>query len=392
MFDELDYLAGSDEAPPFSLKIFDNDVRNFLSDLSSTLLKDKSAKTFPDLQTFAFWCRPSHFDEMHKAYNIGTRVGRGLVFHITPSNVPIISAYTYALGLIAGNSNIVRVSSRNAPQITVLISILNHLFQKPVHDRIKRMTSIVKYQHNTEITSYFSNKCDARVIWGGDSTVREIRSIPIKESSVEIAFADRYSFCVLDAMSILNANDESIDRLVQGFYNDTFLMDQNACSSPHLIIWIGEDTLSARQRFWGRLGHYAAEHYDLKPIQAVEKLTLLLESAITGRTGQVCRYGNNLYTIEIEDITNAHERLRGRFGLFYEKTLPDLQTFTPHITRDYQTMTYFGLSPSIVQSFVMGNQLKGIDRIVPVGQALDMGPIWDGNDIIATLSRIVDIA
>ena len=28
--------------------------------------------------------------------------------------------------------------------------------------------------------------------------------------------------------------------IVKNFYNDTFLNDQNACTTPHLIIWLGK--------------------------------------------------------------------------------------------------------------------------------------------------------
>ena len=38
---------------------------------------------------------------------------------------------------------------------------------------------------------------------------------------------------------------------------------------------------------------------------------------------------------------------------------------------------------------VIDNRLRGIDRIVPVGRAMDIGIIWDGYDIISMLSRIV---
>jgi hypothetical protein len=33
--------------------------------------------------------------------------------------------------------------------------------------------------------------------------------------------------------------------------------------------------------------------------------------------------------------------------------------------------------------------LPGIDRVVPVGKALDIGVIWDGYDLIRSMSRIV---
>ena len=41
--------------------------------------------------------------------------------------------------------------------------------------------------------------------------------------------------------------------------------------------------------------------------------------------------------------------------------------------------------------FVLKNRLRGIDRIVPIGQAHEMDLKWDGYDIIKSLSRIIDI-
>ena len=31
------------------------------------------------------------------------------------------------------------------------------------------------------------------------------------------------------------------EKIAVGFYNDTYLFDQNACTAPHLIIWLGND-------------------------------------------------------------------------------------------------------------------------------------------------------
>jgi hypothetical protein len=33
--------------------------------------------------------------------------------------------------------------------------------------------------------------------------------------------------------------------------------------------------------------------------------------------------------------------------------------------------------------------LIGVDRIVPIGTALDIGIYWDGYDLIRTLSRVI---
>ena len=51
------------------------------------------------------------------------------------------------------------------------------------------------------------------------------------------------------------------------------------------------------------------------------------------------------------------------------------------------------LHASIIElyEFFKKEKLSGVDRIVPIGTALDIGPIWDGYDIIKILSREIEI-
>ena len=44
-----------------------------------------------------------------------------------------------------------------------------------------------------------------------------------------------------------------------------------------------------------------------------------------------------------------------------------------------------------IKKFIVENEVNGIDRVVPIGQALDMSFYWDGYDLNRILSRIVDI-
>ena len=61
------------------------------------------------------------------------------------------------------------------------------------------------------------------------------------------------------------------------------------------------------------------------------------------------------------------------------------------VSSKFQTLTYYGIEKSKILDFVVNNRLKGIDRIVPVGRALDIDVIWDGFDIEKNLSRIIDV-
>ena len=72
--------------------------------------------------TFAFFCRKANLIKLkNKFYETDLkRLGLGLVFHITPSNIPTNFAYSLLFGLINGNSNIIKVPSKEFPQISII--------------------------------------------------------------------------------------------------------------------------------------------------------------------------------------------------------------------------------------------------------------------------------
>ena len=48
-----------------------------------------------------------------------------------------------------------------------------------------------------------------------------------------------------------------------------------------------------------------------------------------------------------------------------------------------------GLEPAEVAALLARAGARGVDRVVPLGQALEMDTVWDGRDLIAALSRII---
>ena len=98
---------------------FSDVVIEYLSTLSSSLLRDRESRLYPDVVTFAFFCRKANLLAQKKKYvrDDNLRLGRGVLFHIAPSNVPINFGYSLVAGLLSGNYNIVRVSSKIFPQV-----------------------------------------------------------------------------------------------------------------------------------------------------------------------------------------------------------------------------------------------------------------------------------
>jgi len=89
-------------------------------------------------------------------------------------------------------------------------------------------------------------------------------------------------------------------------------------------------------------------------------------------------------TPKIIDVEN-------RFGMFFEYSLTNLRDLADLIEPKVQTITYYGFEKGDLVGLVPELFLKGVDRVVPVGQALNIGPIWDGYDVPLMLSRIIDV-
>jgi hypothetical protein len=367
---------------------------DFLQALSALLLAEPEARAYPDVVSFAYWCRKANLARLKEARGAGeVRLGLGLAFHIAPSNVPVNFAFSFAFGLLAGNANIVRVPSREFAQTEIICTALRTLCARPEFSGIGAATAFVRYAQNDAITGAFSAMCNGRIIWGGDQAIQNIRKLPIPERGIEIAFADRYSFCAIDAHALVEASDAQLAQLARGFYNDVYLMDQAACSSPHLVVWLGSGLAleAAKTRFWAAVHGETTGRFALQPVNAVDKYTLLCRSAIdNSNVTRLTRHDNYLYRLSLDSLPTDMDAFRGKYGVVYEFDTDRLANVAHIVSTKYQTLTYFGLTRDACIDFVVGNGLSGVDRIVPIGMALDIGVIWDGYDIVRSLSRIID--
>lgn len=390
-------IAGSelDETSESIRPVFSQQAIKFLSGLSSRLIKKHSIRKYTDIVSFAYWCRPASLKRMSEAYPLVpgmARVGRGLAFHVAPSNIPLNFAYSFAFGILSGCSNVVRLPSRTSPQSEIVCSEIAELFSEERHVEFQRSNSLVRFESDSSITEALSRRAAVRVIWGGDETVLRIRKLATQPRCVDICFSDRYSVCVLGATAIASCGEAELQRLVESFYNDVFLFDQNACSSPHLVLWQGNSAavLSARGRFWSALRSIVDKKYELPPVSAVDKLMHLFRSSVSVPRGRADLVrGISVITLRVDGLPEAVETLRGNRGFFIETTDNDLKQLFRVVTNKFQTVTYFGVAPEAVLKNVVSSGVKGIDRIVPVGKALEMNLIWDGYDVIGSMSRVI---
>ena len=367
----------------------------FLSAWSKSLLARPDIRSYPDIASFAYWCRPANLVRLKREFNSAQlRLGRGVALHIAPANVPVNFAYSFAFGLLSGNANIVRVPESLPAQASILCADASDLLKQTEHGRIAEMTTLLSYPRDDAITESLSATADVRLLWGGDQTIRHLRHMPVAPRCVDIAFADRYSLCLLSAPAVLSADSTALLALSNGFYNDAFLLDQNACSSPHLILWQGTrlEVKAAQERFWGAIQALLVSKEKLPGIHAVDKYTHLCRAAILIKGAKAMSIEDNrVFRIALDELPENIAEYRGRHGFFYETIDNDFSQLRRIVNTKYQTLTCFGVDSDVLAEMVISGALPGIDRVVRVGKALDIGVIWDGYDIIRTMSRIVSI-
>jgi hypothetical protein len=354
-----------------ALPIFDDVAVDFLDSLSRELIKFRE---YPDVATLGFWCRKANILKLKTDYPETDRIGRGAVFHIAPSNVAVNFAYSLIVGLLAGNANIVRLPSKDFPQVDIIRDAVGE------HERIK----FVRYGHEREVTDYLSSICAVRVIWGGDGTIAEIRESPLPPRSNEITFADRFSICVIDADKYLSECDPR--RTARDFYNDTYLTDQNACTSPRIVVWFGRDRAKAKEIFWNALYERLGD-YSLQPVRTVNKLSTLYRFAANADCRLSKRDDYKIMRAAVNSLTYDVTDNLENSGYFYEYDANSLDEILPVCVHKCQTLSYIGFDPGELQAFILKNAPHGVDRIVPVGKTMDFALVWDGVDLIRTMSR-----
>jgi len=373
---------------------FSPEITDYLNALSIEINKNPHIQKFPDVRTFSFFCRKANLLLLKKKYHDSgvLKLGRGLVFHIAPSNVPVNFAFSLMISLLSGNSNIVRVPSQKFGQTEIIVNAINKLAQVPKYSNISNRIVLVSYDRKSNATKFFSLNCDVRIIWGGDETINKIRESLLQPRAFDITFSDRYSLCVINGDEFVK--ELRPEKIAEGFFNDTFLFDQNACTSPHLLLWIGssKQVEKAKNIFWNILHILVSKRYEIQPITSIDKLTNFYKQAIqTDKVILENSKDNLIFRVKLNDLNDDIDCFRLHSGYFSEYHASSLMELSKIVNKKYQTLSYYGFTKENLTTLIRKIEPKGIDRIVPIGRTMEFSSVWDGYELINTLSRRIEI-
>lgn len=393
VLERLTYLVGTPgtvagmEALP-ARPPFDEEVLAFLNEASRALLSRRSE--YPDVASFAFWIRNASTRSLRKRFlheDGNVHLGRGTAFHIAPSNVPVNYAYSLAAGLLTGNANIVRLPTKRFPQAEQINRAIRSALEE--YPALRPYICLVRYGRDREVNDLLSRLADTRIVWGGDATIAELRKSPLAPRAGEVTFADRCSLAVIDADWYLERADRR--RTARDFYNDTLLTDQNACTSPRIVVWLGARRAEAKEAFWGEFRRAAEESYAFQPIQGVDKLTACcLLAAEQEGVGVPARPDNLIWRVTVPALTRGLLDHTGNSGYFLEYDCGDVMELR-ELCADprCQTVTYLG-DKALLEPLLRSG-IKGVDRVVPMGKSMDFDLIWDGYNLYERLTRTIQV-
>lgn len=376
---------------------FSEELLAFTSELSSVILHDRRSKPLPEVVALGYWLRPASIKALaHRFAGLNSsnalRVPIGLALHIPPANVDPIFAYSWLLSLLCGNCNIVKTSSRRGEVADILMTQIDQVLSHYL--RLASTTAFIEYSHDDSITEALSAQVGLRVIWGGDETIRHIRALPLPARAKEVVFADRYSLAVISAPAFLALDEDAASGLIDKLYLDIFSFDQMACSSARLLAWCG--TSPDTQRAAGRaipLLREAIERrrFSLEAADALSKYGACLRLATELPVASIDWGNGSLAVVDLkegEPLNWPIEPLVGG-GLLLQTHIAELASLIPIIDSRTQTLTQFGFENEQLAQFLRQLNGRGIDRIVPLGSAMNFAPVWDGYDLLCEFTRLV---
>lgn len=267
IIDTLEKFGKKLSENPELIKGFDSDyseVANFCRRdfLEKKLLRELGTKDWGDLTRVEFE------SDLFESWS-----PLGVLSHITPSNAPALAFLAVVEGLLAGNVNILKLSSRDND---FALKSLEALFTCDETDKIKNSVMALRISSaEKETLSQILNVSDGISVWGGDNAINSISEMAPVGARI-IPWGHKISFAYV-------ANEMKTSNELAKLADDCVLMEQQACSSPQ-VIYFETDSFDEVKEFSKEFSKHLAIASDKVPtiekdIQEQAELTNVTELA-----------------------------------------------------------------------------------------------------------------
>jgi hypothetical protein len=180
--------------------------------------------------------------------------------------------------------------------------------------------------------------------------------------------------------------------VASGFFNDLFWFDQMACSSPQVVFWIGtpEAAEAAARDFERTLQSEVDRRRFAPPISsAVHRRAYAFDMAARSDVRVVLEHPG-FVGVHLRDPSILDKEICGG-GLLRHVPASGLAEVVDFVDESDQTLTHWGLDGETLQQLASAVGMRGLDRLVPIGEALAFDVVWDGFHLIDDVLRRVRV-
>jgi len=318
---------------------------------------------------------------------------RGIVCHWIAGNILTLSMFSLVQSLITKNINIIKVPPESIDFMIQIMKILNDLefnFNEKIYkgrDISIAVVLITYSSFNKNINVHLSNMADTKIIWGGGEAVKNIVSLPQKETCQTIVYGPKYSFCVFDK-EFLSLNE--IKEVFSNLVRDVIAFEQNGCSSPHVLFFEkGNISLQKIAEILKDCFDEISKKYPRLFIQSGVAYKILTTRAryYLDPEKNILNSINCDWTILIDNEIKLEEPVGYR--TIFIKSIDSFEQIFPLINKRIQTIGIGIKNHKKRKNFCMRASFLGVDRFVKPGMMNNIETPWDGMMMLSRLVRWV---
>jgi hypothetical protein len=305
---------------------------------------------------------------------------QGLACHWIAGNVPLLGLFSWALSALAGNVNVIRVSTRAGDFMTPALEVLANA--SPAGRELAADTLVLSFAREDDAAHRaMSAAANVRIAWGGREAVEAVTALPARWDCETIVLGPRMSLAAIDPGL---ATGRTLSRLA----SDIAYFDQQACSSPQWVFvkgrrgdpafaaWVQQFTeaFAAQARALGRHGLDLGETYRI----ALDRTRVLLDG------GALHRDQETAWTVAVLDAPDPRVACMNRVV----QVIPfdDVVEVCERIPANVQTAVVL-LDGEDSNRFTERAAERGVCRFPRAGEGNNFENPWDGIPLLSRLTR-----
>jgi hypothetical protein len=316
------------------------------------------------------------------------RAPLGIVGHWPAGNVDIQPLLTGVCSVVTGNAALVRVPTALTTAVEALVGPLMNV---DPDGTVAENLTLVGFPHERRDLHEAMARCvDGAVIWGGEEAVTSNRGLPFPPSARVQTFGPRVSLAVLDRGAC--SDDATLMRWCVRLARDTWQFEQQACSSPQ-ILFVETTDDERLETVASALAEAFAEENRRHPRKGCPaSLTMAVLKARARWLMASDKNGGRFpatpdWTILTHGENTYPDAVGGKtLHVVPIAKLADIETY---LDASIQTLGV-GIADAAAEDELATLALQhGVDRVVPIGSMHTFDSPWDGQLLLAPLTRTV---